>query len=34
LSAGVNKRTLGKPFTAALINNPSLFIDVARVFVI
>ena len=28
------KRTLGKLFTTALINNPSLFIDVAKVFVI
>ena len=29
-----NKRTLGKLFTTALINNPSLLIDVAKVFVI
>jgi len=28
------KRTLGKLFTTALINNPSLLIDVAKVFVI
>jgi digeranylgeranylglycerophospholipid reductase len=28
------KRTLGKLFTNALINNPSLLIDVAKVFVI
>jgi len=29
-----NKRTLGKLFTAALWNNPSLLIEIARVFVV
>jgi digeranylgeranylglycerophospholipid reductase len=30
----VNKRTLGRLFTTALINQPSLLIDVAKVFVV
>lgn len=34
LKIPIEKRTLGKVFTTALINNPSLLIDVAKVFVI
>jgi digeranylgeranylglycerophospholipid reductase len=33
LKIPIEKRTLGKVFTTALINNPSLLIDVAKVFV-
>ena len=29
-----DKRTLGRVFTVALINNPSLLMDVAKVFVV
>lgn len=34
LKIPIEKRTLGKVFTAALINNPSLLVDIAKVFVI
>lgn len=34
LKIPIEKRTLGKVFTTALMNNPSLLIDVAKVFVI
>lgn len=34
LKLPVEKRTLGKVFTTALINNPSLLVDVAKVFVV
>ncbi len=30
----IEKRTLGKVFTTALINNPSLLVDIAKVFVV
>jgi len=30
----LEKRTLGKVFTTALINNPSLLVDVAKVFLV
>jgi len=30
----IEKRTLGKVFTPALMNNPSLLIDIAKVFVV
>jgi digeranylgeranylglycerophospholipid reductase len=33
LKIPIEKRTLGKVFTTALINNPSLLVDVAKVFV-
>ena len=34
LKIPIEKRTLGKVFTAALINNPSLLVDIAKVFVV
>ncbi|MCZ7609890.1 MAG: NAD(P)/FAD-dependent oxidoreductase [Ignavibacterium sp.] len=34
LKIPIEKRTLGKVFTTALINNPSLLIDIAKVFVV
>ncbi|MGQ9798339.1 MAG: geranylgeranyl reductase family protein [Ignavibacterium sp.] len=34
LKIPIEKRTLGKVFTTALINNPSLLIDIAKVFAI
>ncbi|MDT3695595.1 MAG: NAD(P)/FAD-dependent oxidoreductase [Ignavibacterium sp.] len=34
LKIPVEKRTLGKVFTTALINNPSLLVDIAKVFVV
>lgn len=34
LKIPVEKRTLGKVFTAALMNNPSLLLDIAKVFVV
>ena len=33
LKVPINKRTLGKLFTTALINNPPLLIDIAKVFI-
>ena len=30
----IEKRTLGKVFTTALMNNPSLLVDIAKVFVV
>ena len=34
LKIPIKKRTLGKVFTTALINNPSLLVDIAKVFVV
>ena len=34
LKIPIEKRTLGKVFTNALINNPSLLVDIAKVFVV
>lgn len=34
LKIPIEKRTLGKVFTTALINNPSLLVDIAKVFVV
>jgi digeranylgeranylglycerophospholipid reductase len=34
LKIPIEKRTLGKVFTTALMNNPSLLIDIAKVFVV
>lgn len=34
LKIPIEKRTLGKVFTTALMNNPSLLVDIARVFVV
>ena len=34
LKIPIEKRTLGKVFTTALVNNPSLLVDIAKVFVI
>lgn len=34
LKIPIEKRTLGKVFTTALMNNPSLLVDIAKVFVI
>ncbi len=34
LKIPIEKRTLGKVFTTALINNPSLIVDIAKVFVV
>lgn len=34
LKIPIEKRTLGKVFTTALMNNPSLMIDIAKVFVV
>ena len=34
LKIPVEKRTLGKVFTTAIINNPSLLVDIAKVFVV
>ncbi len=34
LKIPIEKRTLGKVFTTALVNNPSLLIDIAKVFVV
>ena len=32
LKVGINKRTLGKLFATALVNNPPLLVDIAKVF--
>ena len=34
LKIPIEKRTLGKVFTTALVNNPSLLVDIAKVFVV
>ena len=34
LKIPVEKRTLGKVFTTALINNPSMLVDIAKVFIV
>lgn len=34
LKIPIEKRTLGKVFTTALINNPSMLVDIAKVFVV
>ena len=34
LKIPIEKRTLGKVFTTALMNNPSLLVDIAKVFVV
>jgi digeranylgeranylglycerophospholipid reductase len=33
LKVSVNKRTLGKLFATALVNNPPLLVDIAKVFI-
>jgi digeranylgeranylglycerophospholipid reductase len=34
LKIPIEKRTLGKVFTTALVNNPSLLVDIAKVFIV